>query len=113
MQPFFRIVRPSAWHGASLPLDIYIDGIKVGSVANNQTKDFPTSSGEHEIYVKMEWYRSPAFRAEMIEGNESKAMVMLECAFPSTPNFLTFFLMSFGDKDKFFTLKLLHPIARD
>ena len=112
MQPFFRIIRDYTWYGSGLPLDVYIDGCKVGSVSNNASQDFQITPGLHEIYVQMEWCRSPSMRYDMKEGTESRAMVALECVFPSGGALLNIF-SAVVDSDKFFRLKPVRQITED
>jgi len=38
---------------------IYIDGEKIGTVADGETKDFVISEGQHSIIAKIDWASSP------------------------------------------------------
>ncbi|RYC66260.1 hypothetical protein [Spirosoma sordidisoli] len=118
MRPFFRISRGNDWYGKSTPLDIYIDGIKVGSVFHNDYDDFLVSPGFHEIYVKMDWYKSAPYKVEMVEGYILNAMIALDVIMPRITmgsvmmgyGILEWFRASVLDGDNFFVLK---PSPRD
>lgn len=38
---------------------IFIDGKQVGIIANGETKEFTTTSGQHAVTAKIDWYSSP------------------------------------------------------
>ncbi|MGK2862103.1 MAG: hypothetical protein ACSLE0_09235 [Chitinophagaceae bacterium] len=38
---------------------VYIDGKKVGTMANGETKEFNVSSGQHTLFTKIDWCSSP------------------------------------------------------
>lgn len=38
---------------------VYIDGRKVGTIANGETKEFNLSSGHHSVFAKIDWCTSP------------------------------------------------------
>lgn len=38
---------------------IFIDGQQVGTIANGETKDFATMSGQHIVSAKIDWCCSP------------------------------------------------------
>jgi|ERR1039458_2379285 hypothetical protein len=49
---------------------VYIDGIKVGTVANGETKTFTVSSGHHLILTKIDWCSSPLLSIDITENEE-------------------------------------------
>ncbi|GEO10020.1 hypothetical protein [Segetibacter aerophilus] len=51
---------------------IYIDGKKVGTVANGETKEFNVSPGNHTVLAKIDWCSSPVVSFEVeAEGVKS------------------------------------------
>jgi len=38
---------------------VYIDGKKIGTIANGETKEFNVSPGQHSIVTKIDWCSSP------------------------------------------------------
>ena len=46
---------------------IYIDGKKVGTIANGETKEFNISAGYHSIFTKIDWCGSPTLSVNMNE----------------------------------------------
>ena len=50
---------------------IYIDGKKVGTIANGETKEFNVSSGQHSLVSKIDWCSSPTMTFN-ISDNEIK-----------------------------------------
>jgi hypothetical protein len=38
---------------------VYIDGEKMGTIANGETKEYDLPNGEHVIYCKIDWCSSP------------------------------------------------------
>jgi len=38
---------------------IYIDGQKIGTIANGETKEFETNNGQHSLVAKIDWSSSP------------------------------------------------------
>ena len=56
-------------------LNVFIDGVKVGSIANASQQDFPVEMGHHEIFVKMDWCVSHP----LILYASANAVIELEC----------------------------------
>src|SRR6478609_7965846 len=52
---------------------IYIDGKKVGNIANGETKEFEITNGQHSIEAKIDWCRSPIVNFS-IETAQSKLL---------------------------------------
>lgn len=53
--------------------DVYLDGEKVGSIANGETKEFDVSPGTHTILTKIDWYSSPGLSLEIMD-EETKSL---------------------------------------
>jgi hypothetical protein len=49
---------------------VYIDGKKVGTIANGETKIFNVSSGHHLIFTKIDWCSSPSLSIAINENEE-------------------------------------------
>ena len=50
---------------------VYIDGEKIGGIANGETKEFDTIAGQHTICIKIWWVSSPTLSFD-INDNETK-----------------------------------------
>ena len=50
---------------------IYVDGQKIGTIANGETKDFQTTEGQHTVVAKIDWASSPEFIFNL-DNNQTK-----------------------------------------
>ncbi len=50
-----KIVRKSEFHDFLRAYVVVIDGEKIGKIRRGETKDFPISSGQHELALKIDW----------------------------------------------------------
>lgn len=50
---------------------IFIDGQMVGTIANGETKEFPTTAGQHIVSAKIDWCSSPDMSINVKE-NQTK-----------------------------------------
>ena len=50
---------------------VYIDGIKIGTIANGETKEFNVSAGQHSVFIKIDWCSSPTLSVN-INDQETK-----------------------------------------
>ncbi len=50
---------------------IFIDGQQVGTIANGETKDFPSTVGQHIVKAKVDWCSSPDISVD-INDNQTK-----------------------------------------
>jgi hypothetical protein len=66
-----RIERNSEWNNKARAIGIYIDGEKVGTINDGEAQEYEVKNGEHEIYAKIDWCRSPKI-ALNINENETK-----------------------------------------
>lgn len=48
---------------------VYIDGKKVGTIANGETKEFSVSAGRHSIVNKIDWGSSRAITFEISDDD--------------------------------------------
>jgi hypothetical protein len=54
-----KIQRTSELNNRLRDFRIYIDGGKIGTIKDGETKDFVISSGQHSIVAKIDWCSSP------------------------------------------------------
>jgi len=52
---------------------IYLDGLKIGTIANGETKQFEINTGQHSIIAKIDWCCSPEINTTFSE-NETKSL---------------------------------------
>lgn len=52
--------------------DVYIDGKKVDTISNGETKEFNISAGQHSILIKIDWCSSQILLVD-INDNETKS----------------------------------------
>jgi hypothetical protein len=65
------IQRTSEYTNRLRDYKIYIDGQKVDTISNGQTKDLNISPGRHTLFFKIDWCRSPEISFEIVD-NEAK-----------------------------------------
>ena len=54
---------------------LFIDGKKVGTIGNAQTKEFDIPTGKHSIIAKIDWCRSPELTFETSDEDSKKFLV--------------------------------------
>ena len=52
------IQRQSEWNNKARKISIYIDNKKVGVINDGDTQEYPTETGTHEVFAKIDWCRS-------------------------------------------------------
>lgn len=85
-----NIIRTNEWNNRGREIGIYIDGQKAGTIANGETKEFQVSTGQHQLYAKIDWCSSQEFSC-LVE-NETKTLVLSgfkNSSFLSLPYYLT------------------------
>jgi hypothetical protein len=55
---------------------VIVDGEMVGRLRRGETGSYVTSAGEHEVWIRIDWCRSPVVKLALREGDS----VRLECA---------------------------------
>jgi len=68
-----RIERNSEWNNKARAIGIYIDGKKVGTINDGETQEYQVDNGKHEIFMKIDWCRSPKINLDITE-NETKIL---------------------------------------
>ena len=66
-----RLKRTSEYNNRIRDYEIFIDGQQVGTIANGETKDFPTTEGQHTVTAKIDWCSSPNISVD-INDNKTK-----------------------------------------
>lgn len=49
------VKRKSEWINWARSVSIYVDGEKVGSIANGDAEEFQVSEGEHKLKARLDW----------------------------------------------------------
>ena len=70
-----RVKRTSEYNNRNRDYKIFIDGQQVGTIANGETKDFPSTVGQHIITAKIDWCSSPDISIELKENQTSSLKV--------------------------------------
>ncbi|MCC9165364.1 DUF2846 domain-containing protein [Pontibacter harenae] len=61
------IKRSSEWSSRIRDYHIYVDGKKIGEIANGETKKFTVPAGLHTVKAKIDWCGSQEFKIELTE----------------------------------------------
>jgi hypothetical protein len=61
------IIRNSEYVNRLRTYGIYLDGVKLGNVANGDSKEFDVPAGQHEVLAKIGWCTSPTISFEVKE----------------------------------------------
>jgi hypothetical protein len=67
---------PKAWRDGGRSYGLIVDGEKVAKIRRGQHLEHPLAPGEHEIYMKISWCRSPVVRINVSPGD----VIRLHCA---------------------------------
>lgn len=70
-----KIKRTNDYVNALRDYRLFIDGQKIGTIGNNQIKEFDIPIGKHTIIAKIDWCSSPAFSFET-NGQDSKVLLL-------------------------------------
>ena len=54
---------------------VFIDNEKIGTIGNNETKEFTVPSGQHQMVVKIDWCSSPIFNVDLADGETQNIQV--------------------------------------
>jgi hypothetical protein len=68
-----KITRTKEFNNYLRDFQVFIDGQKVGTIANGETKEFEVSPGSHTINAKIEWCNSPEIS---FDTNETKSFMV-------------------------------------
>ena len=53
------ITRSSEWNNRMRAISIYLDGKKLGTISNGETKSFEVDPGTHQLKARIDWCNSP------------------------------------------------------
>jgi hypothetical protein len=65
------ITRKQEWNNRWRQVSIYLDGEKIGTIANGESKSFDVAGGNHSLKAKMDWRGSREIEFT-IAGEEKK-----------------------------------------
>jgi hypothetical protein len=66
--------RTSQYTNRIRPVGVFVDGKKVGQLKDGESKSFELSPGEHRVFAKVAWYKTPLL-AVRIERGETVDLV--------------------------------------
>lgn len=92
---------------------LYIDGQKIGTIGNSETKEFEISSGQHSVIAKIDWCSSQEISFEINE-NDSKTILVSSLKIgrwllPLTTGIIALSLLLTGVLHYYITLFLVLP----
>ncbi|MDP2176038.1 MAG: hypothetical protein Q8K70_09025 [Bacteroidota bacterium] len=64
-----RLKRTSEYNNRMRDFKIFIDGQQVGTIANGETKDFPTTVGQHIVTAKIDWCSSTDISVDVVDNH--------------------------------------------
>lgn len=64
-----QVTRPREWQNKLRKYQLYVDGEKVGDIANGETKDFILPEGLHTVVAKIDWCSSPELTFNLKDGD--------------------------------------------
>jgi hypothetical protein len=70
-----RIKRTSEYNNRLRNYKIFIDGQQVGTIANGETIDFPSTVGNHFVTAKIDWCSSPEISIDVKENHTNTLKV--------------------------------------
>src|SRR5690242_13723550 len=68
------IQRSRDYTGLARRLNVYLDGIQIGSVKSGDTETFMVAPGQHSLYVRMDWKRSDALSLNLESGTTTNLL---------------------------------------
>jgi hypothetical protein len=70
-----KIHRANDYINALREYRLFVDGQKIGTISNNQTKDFEIPAGRHTLIARIDWCSSPELSFEL-NDNDSKTLLV-------------------------------------
>ena len=70
-----KIQRTSEYINSLRNYRIFIDGQKIGTIANGKTKEFEITAGRHSIVGKIDWCSSPELTVDL-NDNDTKTFLI-------------------------------------
>jgi hypothetical protein len=100
-----RIKRTSEYINLLRDYKIFIDGQQVGTIANGEIKDFPTTVGQHIVTAKIDWCSSPDVS---IDVKENQTINLNVYGLKTLNGFLLLMYYLTKGKNKYLTLEVLN-----
>lgn len=69
------IKRSSEYNNRLRDYQLFLDGKKIGTIANGKTESFETTSGQHTIIAKIDWCSSPELSLTLDETDQKQLTV--------------------------------------
>ena len=69
------LTRTSEYNNRLRDYQLFLDGKKIGTIANGQTKEFETTSGQHTILAKIDWCSSPEITLTLNQTDKKELKV--------------------------------------
>ena len=73
--PTIIFKRTSEYNNRLRDYQLFIDGKKIGTIANGQTKEFETTSGQHNVVAKIDWCSSPEIPVTLSDADKKEFIV--------------------------------------
>lgn len=90
--PKAQVHRSSEYSNKIRDIGLYLDGNKIGKIADGETVDFELDKGEHKLIAKIDWVTSNEIKFR-IEDQDIKFHLS------GTSPFLVFYYATFGRKN--------------
>jgi hypothetical protein len=68
------VERLEGWRDRARPYKVIIDGERAGGVGHGQQESFEVVPGAHEVFLKLNWYRSPKLAVDVAGGQRAKGI---------------------------------------
>jgi hypothetical protein len=66
------VERQEGWLDRARPYKVIIDGQRAGTVGHGQQQSFEVVPGAHEVFLKLDWCRSPKLTVDVASGERAK-----------------------------------------
>jgi hypothetical protein len=66
------VERKEGWRDRARPYKVVIDGERAGKVGHGQQESFEVVPGTHEVFLKLDWCRSPKLSVDVAGGQRAK-----------------------------------------
>lgn len=70
-----KIQRTSEYINLLRDYRLFIDGQKIGTIANGKTKEFEITSGQHSIVAKIDWCSSPELTFDLSDTDTKTVLI--------------------------------------
>jgi len=70
-----KIQRTSEYINLMRDYRLFIDGQKIGTIANGKTKEFEITAGQHSIVAKIDWCSSPELTFDLNDTDTKTVLI--------------------------------------